>query len=99
VAVHGGVVVVGGRGVELCCRPYSAGVLHSVSDRIQNLQYCEEDYSFVGERTPIYQYLSLCISLLSDARGSWDGSFSARQPVATLLKGIVSRDWIGPCIV
>ncbi len=25
-------------GVELCCRPYSAGVLHSVSDQIQNLQ-------------------------------------------------------------
>ncbi len=28
----------GGGGVELCCRPYSAGVLHSVSDQIQNLQ-------------------------------------------------------------
>jgi hypothetical protein len=30
----------GGRvgGVELCCRPYSAGVLQSVSDQIQNLQ-------------------------------------------------------------
>ena len=27
-------------GVELCCRPYSAGVLHSVSDQIQNLQNC-----------------------------------------------------------
>ncbi len=27
----------GGGGVELCCRPYSAGVLHSVSDQIQNL--------------------------------------------------------------
>ena len=26
--------------VELCCRPYSAGVLHSVSDQIQNQQYC-----------------------------------------------------------
>jgi hypothetical protein len=26
--------------VELCCRPYSAGVLHSVSDQIQNLQNC-----------------------------------------------------------
>jgi hypothetical protein len=30
----------GGGGVELCCRPYSAGVLHSVSDQIQNLQNC-----------------------------------------------------------
>jgi hypothetical protein len=29
---------VGGRGVELYCRPYSSGVLHSVSDQIQNLQ-------------------------------------------------------------
>ncbi len=26
--------------VELCCRPCSAGVLHSVSDQIQNLQNC-----------------------------------------------------------
>jgi hypothetical protein len=30
----------GGGGVELYCRPYSAGVLHSVSDQIQNLQNC-----------------------------------------------------------
>jgi hypothetical protein len=30
---------VGGGGVvELYCRPYSAGVVHSVSDQIQNLQ-------------------------------------------------------------
>jgi hypothetical protein len=29
-----------GGGVELCCRPYSAGVLHSVSDLIQSLQNC-----------------------------------------------------------
>jgi hypothetical protein len=29
---------VGVWGVELYCRPYSAGVLHSVSDQIQNLQ-------------------------------------------------------------
>jgi hypothetical protein len=29
---------VGGRGFELSCRPYSAGVQHSVSDQIQNLQ-------------------------------------------------------------
>jgi hypothetical protein len=28
------VAVGGGGGVELCCRPYSAGVLHSVSDQI-----------------------------------------------------------------
>jgi hypothetical protein len=28
----------GGGDVELCCRPYSAGVLHSVSDQIQNLK-------------------------------------------------------------
>ncbi len=28
-------------GVELCCKPFSAGVLHSVSDQIQqNLQNC-----------------------------------------------------------
>jgi hypothetical protein len=31
---------VGGRGVEMYCGPYSAGVLHSVSDKIQNLQNC-----------------------------------------------------------
>ncbi len=30
----------GGGGVELCCRPYSAGVLHPVSDQVQNLQNC-----------------------------------------------------------
>jgi len=30
----------GGGGVELCCRPYSAGVLHSVSGQIQNPQNC-----------------------------------------------------------
>jgi hypothetical protein len=30
----------GGGGVKLCCRPYSAGVLNSVSDQIQNLQNC-----------------------------------------------------------
>jgi hypothetical protein len=27
-------------GVEMYCGPYSAGVLHSVSDQIQNLQNC-----------------------------------------------------------
>ncbi len=27
-------------GDELCCRPYSARILHSVSDQIQNLPYC-----------------------------------------------------------
>ncbi len=27
-------------GAELCCRPYSAGILHSVSDQIQNLPNC-----------------------------------------------------------
>ncbi len=27
-------------GVELCCRPYSAGILHSVSDQIQNQPNC-----------------------------------------------------------
>jgi hypothetical protein len=31
---------VGGGGVELYCRPYSGGVLHAVSDQIQNLQNC-----------------------------------------------------------
>jgi hypothetical protein len=30
----------GGRRVMLCWRPYSAGVKHSVSDQIQNLQNC-----------------------------------------------------------
>jgi hypothetical protein len=30
----------GGGGVELYCRPYYAGVLHSVSDQVQNLQNC-----------------------------------------------------------
>jgi hypothetical protein len=30
----------GGGDVELCCRPYSAEVLHSVSGQIQNLQNC-----------------------------------------------------------
>ncbi len=30
----------GGGGWGCCCRPYSAGVSHSVSDQIQNLQYC-----------------------------------------------------------
>jgi hypothetical protein len=30
----------GGGGVELSCRPYSTGVLHSVSGQIQNLQNC-----------------------------------------------------------
>jgi hypothetical protein len=35
-------VAVGGGGVELCCRPYSAGIEHSVvfSDQTQNLQNC-----------------------------------------------------------
>ncbi len=31
---------VGGGGVELYCRPYSAGVLHSISDQIQSRQNC-----------------------------------------------------------
>jgi hypothetical protein len=31
---------VGGGGVEMYCGPYSAGVLHSVSDQIHNLQNC-----------------------------------------------------------
>jgi hypothetical protein len=30
----------GGGGVEMYCGPYSAGVLHSVSGQIQNLQNC-----------------------------------------------------------
>jgi hypothetical protein len=30
----------GGGGVEMYCGPYSAGVLHSVSDQIQNLPNC-----------------------------------------------------------
>ncbi len=29
-----------GGGVELCCGPYSAGILHSVSDQILNLPNC-----------------------------------------------------------
>jgi hypothetical protein len=33
-------VTVGGGGVEMYCGPYSAGVLRSVSDQIQNLQNC-----------------------------------------------------------
>jgi hypothetical protein len=33
-------VCVWGGGGELCCRPYSAGGLHSVSDQIQNLPNC-----------------------------------------------------------
>jgi hypothetical protein len=32
--------VTGGGGVEMYCGPYSAGVLHSVSDHVQNLQNC-----------------------------------------------------------
>jgi hypothetical protein len=32
------VTVWGGGSVEMSCGPYSAGVLHSVSDQIQNLQ-------------------------------------------------------------
>jgi hypothetical protein len=31
---------VGGGEDELCCRPYSEGILHSVSDQIQNLPNC-----------------------------------------------------------
>jgi hypothetical protein len=30
----------GGEGVELCLRPFSAGVWHSVCDQIHNLQNC-----------------------------------------------------------
>ncbi len=39
---HRQCVTVGGwwGGVEMYCGPYSAGVLHSVSDQIQNLQNC-----------------------------------------------------------
>ncbi len=33
-------VCLGGGGSELCCRPYSAGILHSVSDQIQSLPNC-----------------------------------------------------------
>jgi hypothetical protein len=33
-------VTVGWGGVEMYCGPYSAGVLHFVSDQIQNLQSC-----------------------------------------------------------
>jgi hypothetical protein len=41
--VYTGSVCLGGGkggGVELCCRPYPAGILHSVSDQIQNLPKC-----------------------------------------------------------
>jgi hypothetical protein len=39
--VNPSVAVAGwGWGIELCCRPYSAGFKHSVSDQNQNLQNC-----------------------------------------------------------
>ncbi len=45
--------------VELCCRPYSAGVLHSVSHQIQNLQNC---YTTPNKNWPIKTTLrDLCL--------------------------------------
>ncbi len=48
-----------GWGVELCCRPYSAGVLHSVSDQIQNLQNCFTTSNKMSSKDDIKGLVSL----------------------------------------
>ncbi len=73
---------VGGVGVEMYCGPYSVGVLHSVSDQIQNLQNCfttpnkmtsEDDIKglvslkFLRPWISIYEHLgSMCTAVLRD---------------------------------
>jgi hypothetical protein len=46
-------------GVELCCRPYTAGVLHSVSDQIQNLQKCFTPQTKMASKDDIKGMVSL----------------------------------------
>jgi hypothetical protein len=48
-----------GWGVELYCRPYSAGVLHSVSDQIQNLQIVSKPQTKVTSKDDIKGLVSL----------------------------------------
>ncbi len=55
VCVTGG----GGGDVELCCRPYSAVVLHSVSGQIQNLQNCYTTPKQMTSKDDIKGLLSL----------------------------------------
>ena len=55
--------------VELCCRPYTAGVLHSVSDQIQNLQIVSPPLTKVTSKDDIKGLVSLkflhpCISCM-----------------------------------
>ncbi len=50
-----------GWGVKLYCRPYSAGVLHSVSDQIQNLQIVSKPQTKVISKDDIKGLVSWCL--------------------------------------
>ncbi len=43
----------------MCCRPYSAGVLHSVSDKIQNLKNCFTNQIKMTSKDDIWGLVSL----------------------------------------
>ncbi len=49
----------GGGEVELCCRPYYAGVLHSISDQNQNLQNCFTTSNKMASKDDIKGLVSL----------------------------------------
>jgi hypothetical protein len=48
-----------GGDVELCCRPYFAGVLHSVSDQMQNLHNCSTTPNKMTSKDDIKGLVSL----------------------------------------
>jgi hypothetical protein len=61
-------------GFELCCRPYSAGVLHSVSDQIQSLQICFTTPNKMSSKDDIKGLVSLKV------HSSMVSSLSLTQP-------------------
>ncbi len=80
VAVHGGGGGGRGGGVELGCRPYSTGVLHSVSDQIQYLQNCFTTPNKMTSKDAIKGFVSLKFrgtqSLSTIAQNCWSPSLA-----------------------
>ncbi len=71
----------GGGGGELCCRPYSAGILHSVSDQMQNLpNYFITPHKMTSENDikglVSLKFLRPCFYQCSGSMTFWGGSGS-----------------------
>ncbi len=71
----------GGVFVEMYCGPYPAGVLHSVSDQIQNLQNCFTTPSKMTSEDDIEGLVSLN-SFVHGCSVSWEGRYT--PPISSL---------------